>query len=319
MPLLALAVATGCRSNTNQTLVEQEARMFEDEVYRLEAQLDSCCRENKELKRQLADLRGGPPGSGSSSSGSRSSGGYNPPAVEMPLPSRGPRSEAPTLEPPKIELPEASDTPPEVFVPGDEQPAAIPDGASRDVSDEQPTKLVINQRLTGGLDRDREGGDEGIMVMVEPRDDRGELVRAPGAVSVVVMDPQLSGDAARVARWDFQAHEFDDHFRKSAFGQGLQYELSWPNGPPKNRDLMLFVRYLAPDGSKLTSDAPLHLRMASDSPGKTVQREPRSRLKRTDTLSRENSEGDEDRSRARREPRSPRQASNGRPEWSPER
>ncbi|MEX0978854.1 MAG: hypothetical protein WDZ48_08390 [Pirellulales bacterium] len=201
----ALLMALGCRSNNTQVLVEQEARMFEDEVYHLEAQLDECCRakeaavrENENLKRQLADGR------------DSSSGSDREPAIEMPLrkstpsPKGAPGFDSPKLEPPVIELPGSSESPPGTPAGGDEQPAV----------EGPPAKLSINKRLTGGLDRDGSGGDEGIMVMVEPRNERGQLVKAAGAVSLVVMDPSQMGDEARVARWDFQAHEFDRHFKK---------------------------------------------------------------------------------------------------------
>jgi hypothetical protein len=177
--------------------------------------------------------------------------------------------------------------------------------------------MKINRRLTGGMDRDGTGGDEGIMVMVEPRDDQGRLVKTPGAVSVVLMDPSQSGDAARVARWDFQAHEFDEHFKSSTFGKGLQYELDWPAGPPASHDLVLFVRYIAADGTKITADAPLNVRLASDAP-----RRPDSRLKAEAPQNgpRElSADGDnDDRGRIRRTERSPRQAQAGEaPAWRP--
>jgi hypothetical protein len=297
----ALFLALGCRSNNSQVLVEQEARMLEDEVYHLEAQLDACCRAKEALKNENEDLQR------QSADGRSPAGDYRAPAGE--LPSRGTtpsRRDVPKLEPPTIELPESSDTPPAEMTPGDEQPAV----------EGQPSSLSINRRLTGGLDRDGAGGDEGIMVMIEPRNQRGELVKTPGAVSVVVMDPAQSGDAARVARWDFQAHEFDDHFTSSTFGRGLKYELDWPGEPPQNRDLVLFVRYIAGDGTKLTTDAPLSVRMASDSP-----REPRSRLRTRDAsdpgeLSASDDEDDAP-GRPRRSAISPRQARDGRPAWSP--
>ena len=60
-----------------------------------------------------------------------------------------------------------------------------------------PTKLVINKRLTGGLDRDGHNGDEGVLVVFEPRDAQDRLVNAVGDVSIVVMDPALEGAAQR--------------------------------------------------------------------------------------------------------------------------
>jgi hypothetical protein len=330
LPLAALlaivAIAPGCRSNTGQVLVEQEARMFESEVYALEAELDACCqarealaRENEELRRQLAGGGGG----GDS---------YRAPAASS-TPSRrsGPLTEAPRLEAPTIELPEPSSTPPDTLIPGNEQPVIPGPGDNGSAYRGRPIELTINRRMTGGLDRDRTGGDEGIMVFVEPRDDEGRLTRVPGAVSVVVMDPSQTGEAARVARWDFQAHEFEKHFKKSAFGEGLLYELKWPKEPPSNRDLMLFVRYISPDGTKLTSDAPLSIRLAGDYPRESNEglvaneAEPSNESARGDL----DSTGDGQRAvqvASQSEPRrerparaliGPREAKNSRPEWKP--
>jgi hypothetical protein len=263
LPLLIALVfgslALGCRSNNGQVLVEQEARMLEDEVYSLEAQLAACCQAREALARENEELRRN--GGGGSSS---SSGVDRAPAASSPSKRRPPLTEAPRLEAPSIELPEPSSTPPETLLPGNEPKLPAP-GDNGGIPP-QPVELVINKRMTGGLDRDRKGGDEGILVIVEPRDEQGNLVRTPGAVSVVLMDPSQTGEASRVARWDFQAHEFQQHFKKSVFGEGLQYELKWPGDQPANRDLMLFVRYISPEGAKLTSDTPMAIRLAGDYP-----------------------------------------------------
>jgi hypothetical protein len=307
---IALAAACcctlGCQSNSGQVLVEQEARMLEDEVYHLEAQLDECCRAKQALEQEVAQLRGGSPVTPTTPSRT--------PLIELPGRSRS-RTEAPKLEPPSIELPESGGAPGVEVTPGTETPP----GAEPTPGDQQPavegapTSLSINRRLTGGLDRDNAGGDEGILVMVEPRNDQGQLVKSPGAVSVVVMDPAASGDAARVARWDFQAHEFDDHFKRSTFGTGLQYELSWPGEAPTNRDLVLFVRYIGADGAKVTTEAPLHVRMASDSPRIGERLASAEDDDRPDRPRRSRDDG-------RDADKTPRKLSrDGRPQWSPNR
>ena len=273
--LLFSCLAIGCRSNNGQVLVEQEARMLEDEVYSLEAQLEACCQAREALARENEELRRNGSG-GSSSPGSVDRA----PATSTPSKRRPPMTEAPRLEAPSIELPEATSTPPETLLPGNGKPV-VPGPGDNGGIPPQPVDLVINKRMTGGLDRDREGGDEGILVIVEPRDEQGNLVHTPGAVSVVLMDPSQTGEASRVARWDFQANEFHQHFKKSVFGEGLQYELKWPDGQPANRDLMLFVRYISPEGAKLTSETPMAIRLAGDYPRESrealvaAQEEPR--------------------------------------------
>ena len=245
LPLLAL----GCRANTNHVLMEQESRLLEDRVYHLQAMLEDChvareaaIRENESLKRQLSE-----------GSGNR---GYGEPAPATPSRSR-PRSEAPKMEAPTIELPESSGAPDVELPPPSGESAAV---------GTKPTQLVINERLTRGLDRDGQAGDEGVTVFVEPRDADGRVVKAPGAISLVVMDPTQEGTSARVARWDFAAGEVPALFRNNPSARGLQFELPWPNEPPKNRALRLFVRCTTADGTKITSEAPLEIRGPGDSP-----------------------------------------------------
>ena len=234
--------------------------MQEDRIYQLQSCLEDAqlareasIRENEILKQELAEATDKPAPSRGAAVDSAV------PSVEMPrgeTPSR--RREAPDLTPPTIELPGASDAPSDAAAPSDEQSIVV---------ESPPTQLVINKRLTGGLDRDGHDGDEGILVVFEPRDAAGHLVRWPGKVSVVAMDPALEGPAARVARWDFDANEVTNHYLNTVFGRGLQFELPWPSSPPAHRELVLFVRFTTEQGQKLSSDTKIEVRPPGDDAG----------------------------------------------------
>ncbi len=271
--LCALTLLTlGCRTNPNQVLLEQESRLLEDRIYQLEAQLDDSCaareatiRENESLKKELA---GGDPGPGRDTRGSSGGPSMGPPSD---IPRRSGRGAAPNLEAPTIELPEPSDTPPEELPgtpsgPPSSAPSVGPAGGGASAATGVPTKLVINKRLTGGLDRDGHNGDEGVLVVVEPRDAQGQLVKSAGDVSIVVMDPALEGAAQRVARWDFAADEVPSHFQSTPLGAGLRFQLAWPAEPPKNRQVQLFVRFTTADGAKINADVPIDVRSPADPP-----------------------------------------------------
>lgn len=302
--MLSLVLVTaGCRTDPATVLLERDLRMQEDRIYHLESCLDDACaareatiRENDALKKELA---GGDRGPGSDSGADREFGA---PSVELPgsqSPSPGKGRDAPDLSPPKIEMPEGTEAPPVETGLGGKQAVIL---------EQPPTQLVINKRLTGGLDRDGHDGDEGILVVVEPRNAAGDLVKWPGAVSVVVMDPALDGEAARVARWDFAAQEIPNHTLNTMFGRGLQFELRWPNQPPKHRELQLFVRFTTEDGRKLTSDATIDVRPAVDGSPVDRQTKRRSQTAGTDSpRSRLNDDAEES--------NGPLQAA--RPEWKP--
>ena len=167
------------------------------------------------------------------------------PLICPPAPARSIKPpEMPKFEAPQIELPTTPETLPKETGPTNDEAAV----------DGSPTKIVFNKRLTGGLDRDGQPGDEGILVAVEPRDDAGRLIETAGAMSIVLLDPAEQGEQARVARWNYRADEIPGHFHNTPFGRGLQFELPWPGEPPKNRDLQLFVRFTTIEGQKITAD-----------------------------------------------------------------
>jgi len=73
-------------------------------------------------------------------------------------------------------------------------------------------------------------------------------VPAAGRISVVVLDRGTSGEAARVARWDFTEEQTASLYRRTPHGEGLYLEMPWPGEPPARSHLHLFVRYSTKDG-----------------------------------------------------------------------
>ncbi len=115
--------------------------------------------------------------------------------------------------------------------PGEEfTPPAAGAGASvqPEPRDRRIERIVLNKQMTGGASQ-LEGGGNGIVVVFEPRNARGEMVAEPGDVSIALVDPERSGPQARLARWDFAAKDaFDQFHRSGTSGRGYELELPWP-------------------------------------------------------------------------------------------
>ena len=79
-----------------------------------------------------------------------------------------------------------------------------------------------------------------------------------GDVSIVVVDPQLEGREAKIARWDFESDEVEKHVRKNRDGGSLQFELPWPTMPQHN-DLRVFVRFTGFDGRRREANLPIDI------------------------------------------------------------
>jgi hypothetical protein len=127
------------------------------------------------------------------------------------------------------------------------------------VHDLEVVDVTLNKMLTGGMNRDQRDGDEGLLVVIEPRNPKQQIVQAFGQISIVVLDPALTGEAARIARWDITSQELEHRFRSRQFGRGFQLELPWPGDPPQHSDLHLFVRFVGDDGRKLIVDRELKI------------------------------------------------------------
>jgi len=125
-------------------------------------------------------------------------------------------------------------------------------------------RIALNPVMTGPYDSAGMPSDQGLTVLVETRNVRGQLVRAAAPVSVVVLDPSLRGDAARLARWDFSAAEVASMFRAMSGAEGLYLQMRWPAGPPKHSPLEVYVRLSAADGRKLET----HRSIAMDAPAR---------------------------------------------------
>jgi hypothetical protein len=271
---VAAPLALGCRTNPNQVLMEQEHRRLEDDNNDLENQLDQCERENESLKHELATLKQNGPAAPDGRDGAPP-----PPRIITPPP------EIPQL--PKIDLGTPDDPPSTKPAPaerpstggrnhdeksGDSAPPSsvgrvVRDGDVRTASAAAPgqaDRIVISRLFSGGRSSGSKPPDDGITVVFNPRTASGQAIEAGGDVAIVLIDPQLHGDASRIARWDFAAVEVASHYRRSGIAGGYHFELLWPDAPPKHGDLQLFVRLTTPDGQKLQADLPIHVRLAGE-------------------------------------------------------
>jgi len=122
-------------------------------------------------------------------------------------------------------------------------------------TDSRVTHVFMNPRLTGGRNFDSNPGDDGIRIVLEPRNVDGKFVPRAGDLSIVALDPAERGTAARVARWDLQQSQLAPLLRTSeVLGRGFHLKLLWPGEPPRHSELQLYARYVTEDGRSLEAD-----------------------------------------------------------------
>lgn len=146
--------------------------------------------------------------------------------------------------------------------PSEEPPKAKPgpgDGAAFGPNHHKITSIQLDKLLTGPYHSDSAHSNEGISVVIEPRNFQGQIVPVAGDVSIVVMDRSRPRGKQRIARWDFSSGEASRHFRKITSGQSMVFKLPWPKKPPQNSKLHLYVRYRTQDDRLLAADQEVRL------------------------------------------------------------
>ena len=286
MFLLFSLAAAGCQGNPQVRRVvdsyNAENRQLEDLVYLLEQDIQVLEQENGQLRRQLG--RGGA-GSGPVRGGSTPRGGrddLNPPEIEgppevempglpgLPRPLNRPALPAepdigPVLDPP-AKKPSAGPAG-NVKPTGHEQNVAVSAAREPEVADKNVTHIHLHPLHTCGTDFDHAPGDDGLSILIEPRNAANQFVPLAGPVSVVVLNPSKNGDDARLARWDFTAAEATEKLVKGAT-RGIHLKLPWPAKPPESARLEVFVRYETPEGKKLQGEKEVFVAL----PGQFSQR-----------------------------------------------
>jgi hypothetical protein len=135
-------------------------------------------------------------------------------------------------------------------------------------------QLVLNRMLTGGYSTEGRSGDCGVLAVIEPRDAKGRRLEAPADVAVMLIDPSKTGPQAKLARWDFPAAETAKLFRGNGIARGMYVECPWPDRPPENNRLHLFVRYTTRDGRKLEADQSVEVALPGEKAARWTQAGP---------------------------------------------
>lgn len=117
--------------------------------------------------------------------------------------------------------------------------------------------ISLDPRLTRAYNLDAAPGDDGLVVVVEPRDDSDRPTPAIGKLSIVAVDPSLPEHLARVARWDYSTDEVRELFVQTRQGPRIVCQLLWPDVKPKSTRLQLYVRMETSDGEQHQAEMPL--------------------------------------------------------------
>ena len=112
-------------------------------------------------------------------------------------------------------------------------------------------QIFINPDNTFGKDYDRDGGDDGLQLLIQPLDSQGRIVNRAANLVVSVIDANEVGEAQRIGLWKLESYQVESFVSNHPNSKGLLLDLPWQRRVPAHRNLVVFVRYIGADGQKL--------------------------------------------------------------------
>jgi hypothetical protein len=110
----------------------------------------------------------------------------------------------------------------------------------------RPTHRIVLGKLTGGLDRDGQPGDELLSVVVEPQDHFTKSIRTTGTLQILAMNASSETNEP-IATWNISEEKLAPLWKQGLLNVGYHLELAWPT-PPNCDHLRLIARLTAADG-----------------------------------------------------------------------
>ena len=173
-------------------------------------------------------------------------------------------------------------------------------------------QITLHPSLTGGIGNGA-AGDQGLLVVVEPRDQAGNIVVAPGQTSVALIDPALRRAGPLGAVGLFRRRDAGECFipgPSRAFTCGCRGGAILPTTGMK-----VFVRYTTRDGRMFQAEQTIAVALGDDGAAAAGRAEVRDRADCAGRGPADHPTPGEDQPR----PPDPRNAVAAAPQWSPDR
>jgi hypothetical protein len=130
-------------------------------------------------------------------------------------------------------------------------------------------KQINLGRGTGGYDDDHCPGDEGLQVVLEPKDCDGHTIKTPGALHVEALEINAEGLKAPVSAWDVPPQQLRRTWRSGFISTGYFVVLPWQNWPSSEK-MRVTARFLLADGRMFEAEKDITIRLTPVAYRKTL-------------------------------------------------
>jgi hypothetical protein len=110
-----------------------------------------------------------------------------------------------------------------------------PDGLFHKPSEPYPVRSLVIGRQTGGRNDDCVGYDDGLIVIIEPRDCEDQAIKAPGELIVDVIETPREGESRPLWRYALTPDQLRCTWQSGLFSTGYRLSLPFKRWPTTER------------------------------------------------------------------------------------
>jgi outer membrane murein-binding lipoprotein Lpp len=114
-------------------------------------------------------------------------------------------------------------------------------------------KEIALGRGTGGLDEDGAPGDEGLMVVIVPKDEDGSAVKVPGRALIAAWEVTPAGLKNPIGSWEISSDRLRRTWKGGFISTGYFVPVPWQT-PPAFDHVRVGVRLVTTDGRAYEAD-----------------------------------------------------------------
>ncbi len=119
------------------------------------------------------------------------------------------------------------------------------------VTDKRIVEIAFQPALSRAVSFDGDNQDDGLFLVLQPKNEQGQVVAIAGAVSIEVIDPSREGNNPVIGKWNYSPAEIEDKIQPIGSKQGIHLTLPW-NGPnPKADRVIVVATYQLDNGRKV--------------------------------------------------------------------
>jgi len=144
--------------------------------------------------------------------------------------------------------------------------ASIPVGSTTQAQDPRAREIDFHPTLCRGLNLDGKPGDEGLHLVLVPRNVSQQFVATAGTLTIVAEETSRDGEPIRVGRWEMSDEQLQDLLEPIGAAQGFHVKLPWQGKTPATSTIDVYVRFACTDGTTMVNRKQIHLRTTNTAP-----------------------------------------------------